>query len=138
MARSISKKRVSKTFKDISLSFVPHPVTNDLGSFNDADAIKRSVTNLVRTNIGERFFQNLIGSTIENSLFEQPTDDLASGMEEEIQYLLANFEERIDNVEARVYHPPDSNDMNVHLTYTIIGLPLPVQDIDFILQSTRT
>jgi phage baseplate assembly protein W len=138
MARSVNKKRISKTFKDISLSFVPHPVTNDLGTFNDADAIKRSVTNLVRTNIGERFFQNLIGSKIEKALFEQPSEDLSAGLQEEIQYLLENFEERIANIMTRVYHPPDSNDMHVHLTYNIIGLPLPVQDIDFILQSTRT
>tara|TARA_B100001059_G_C17838379_1_gene589992 strand:- start:3765 stop:4172 length:408 start_codon:yes stop_codon:yes gene_type:complete len=135
MARTV---RSSRTFKDISLSFVAHPVTNDLGAFHDADAIKRSVTNLVRTNIGERFFQNLIGSKVEYSVFEQPTNDLASGLEEEISFLLTNFEERINDTQVRVYYPPDGNEMNVHITYNIIGLPLPVQDIEFILQSTRT
>lgn len=138
MALSRSKKRISRVFKDISLSFVKHPVTNDIGTFHDADAIKRSVTNLVRTRLGERFFQNFIGSRVEDTVFEQASDEISASTEEDIRYLLENFEERIGRVVVRCYYPPDSNEFHVHISYDIVGLPLPTQDVDFILQSTRT
>lgn len=138
MALSRSKKRISRVFKDISLSFVKHPVTNDIGTFHDADAIKRSVTNLVRTRLGERFFQNFIGSRVEDTVFEQASDEISASTEEDIRYLLENFEERIGRVIVRCYYPPDSNEFHVHISYDIVGLPLPTQDVDFILQSTRT
>ena len=47
--------RISRAFKDISLSFKRHPVTNDIGVLKNADAIKRSVRNLVQTIPSERF-----------------------------------------------------------------------------------
>jgi hypothetical protein len=47
---------ISRAFKDISLSFARHPVTNDVLAIKNEDAIKKSVLNLVRTEIGERFF----------------------------------------------------------------------------------
>ena len=137
MALSKGQNKISRVFKDISLSFIKHPVTNDLGTFNDQDAIKRAVTNLVRTKLGERFFQNLIGSNVENSIFEQPSEDLAVGIEEEISYLLDNFESRISSPRVKVTYPPDTNDLLVHISYEIVGLPLPTQKIEFILQSTR-
>ena len=53
--------RISRAFKDISLSFKRHPVTNDIGVLKNADAIKRSVRNLVQTIPSERFFNSTLG-----------------------------------------------------------------------------
>ena len=60
----------SKAFKDINLSFKRHPVTNDIIMLKNEDAIKRAVQNLVRTQIGERFFNTKLGTRITSSLFE--------------------------------------------------------------------
>ena len=74
----IDKPLVTKQyFRDISLSFSKHPVTGDIGALANEDAIKRSVENLVRTKLGDRFFNPLLGSEIENSLFENPDDSIA-------------------------------------------------------------
>ena len=54
--------RISQGFKDISLSFEPHPVTKDLTILKNENAIKRSIRNLVTTIPTERFFQPIIGS----------------------------------------------------------------------------
>ena len=62
--------RISRSFKDISLSFKRHPVTNDIAVLKNADAIKRSVRNLVQTIPNERFFNSTIGSEVKNLLFE--------------------------------------------------------------------
>lgn len=129
--------RISRKFKDISLSFVRNPVTNDILPINDADAIKKSVINLVRTRIGERFFNSLIGSRIEDSMFELQTPEVAYSLELDIKTLLKNFERRISLTAVLVTYPEDSNEFNVRISYNIIGLPAPTQTVDFILQPTR-
>jgi len=97
----VDRKLVNKTpFKDISLSFSRHPVTDDIGVFVNEDAIKRSVTNLVRTRVGERFYQKLLGSPLEDSLFEQQDSDTAAVLEDDILLLLENYEPRIKNVDV--------------------------------------
>jgi len=129
---------ISRKFRDISLSFVRNPVTNDIVAITNEDAIKKSVINLVRTKIGERFFNSLLGTDIDNSMFELQTPELASNLETEITTLLRNFEPRIKNATSYVTYPADSNDLNIRISYDVVGLPLPVQSIEFILQPTRT
>tara|TARA_B100000927_G_C16302324_1_gene403971 strand:+ start:233 stop:649 length:417 start_codon:yes stop_codon:yes gene_type:complete len=134
----VDRKLVNKTpFKDISLSFSRHPVTDDIGVFVNEDAIKRSVTNLVRTRVGERFYQKLLGSPLEDSLFEQQDSDTAAVLEDDILLLLENYEPRIKNVDVVCSYDLDSTDMNVRISYIITGLQFPQQNIEFILQSTR-
>jgi len=119
--------RISRKFKDISLSFVRNPVTNDILTINDADAIKKSVVNLVRTRVGERFFNSLIGSRIEDSMFELQTPEVAYSLELDIKTLLKNFERRISLTSVLVTYPEDSNEFNVRIAYNVIGLPVPTQ-----------
>ena len=134
----VDRNLVNKTpFKDISLSFSRHPVTDDIGVFVNEDAIKRSVTNLVRTRVGERFYQKLLGSPLEDSLFEQQDSDTAAVLEDDILLLLENYEPRIKNVDVVCSYDLDSTDMNVRISYIIAGLQFPQQNIEFILQSTR-
>jgi len=129
--------RISRKFRDISLSFVRNPVTNDIVAITNEDAIKKSVINLVRTRIGERFFNPILGTNIGDSMFELQTPELANNLELEITTLLKNFEPRIINASSFVTYPGDSNDLNIRISYDIVGLPLPVQIIEFILQPTR-
>jgi len=127
----------SRKFRDISLSFVKHPVTNDIGTFSDEDAVRRSVTNLVRTRLGERFYNDLIGTQVEDSLFEMQSPDMAEVIEDDILLLLENFELRVTNVQVIVKYPADTNELIVQIAYDITGLSFPAQQVEFILQSTR-
>jgi phage baseplate assembly protein W len=129
--------RISRKFKDISLSFTRNPVTNDILSLNDADAIKKSVINLVRTRIGERFFNSLVGTDVENSIFELQSVPLARSLQIDIETLLRNFEPRIKLSSVEVNYPEYSNELNIIISYDIIGLTIPTQTVDFILQPTR-
>jgi phage baseplate assembly protein W len=128
---------ISRSFKDISLSFTRHPVTNDLTILRNEDSIKMSVMNLVRTRIGERFFNNLLGTSIEDSIFELQNTGMGSFLQEEIKSLLNNFEPRIKLRSVDVDEPVDTNDLNISISYDIVGLPFPTQNIEFILQPTR-
>ena len=129
--------RISRKFKDISLSFVRNPVTNDILTISDADAIKKSVTNLVRTRTNERFFNSLLGTSLDNSIFELQSPEIAYSLQSEIRTLLNNYEPRIKLSIVEVTFPEDSNELNVRISYDIIGLPFPSQTVDFILQPTR-
>lgn len=128
---------ISRSFKDISLSFTKHPVTNDLIILKNEDAIKKSVINLVRTRLNERFFNDLLGTSVENSLFELADSDLFSFLEEEILTLIKNFEPRINIKSILLEFIEDSNNLNIKISYDIVGLPFPIQNIEFILQPTR-
>lgn len=130
-------ENISRGFKDISLSFLRHPVTNDIATLSNEDAIKKSVVNLVRTKIGERFFNSLLGSSVENSLFELASSGFFDPLQEEITTLLNNFEPRIILRAVNISLEPDDNEMNVSITYDIVGLAVPTQAISFILQPTR-
>lgn len=128
---------ISRSFKDISLSFSRHPVTNDILILKNEDAIKKSVINLVRTRIGERFFNNLLGTSTDNSLFELNGPEVSTLLDEEIRTVLNNFEPRIVVRDVIVESVEDSNDLNVKISYDIVGLPFPLQNIEFLLQPTR-
>ena len=129
--------KVSRAFKDISLSFKRHPVTNDVTILRNEDAIKRSVINLTRTRINERFFNELLGTSIGDLLFENTNSGVDTVLEEEISTLLKNYEPRIELNSVYVEANQDSNDLNVQIDYNIIGLPIPSQNIEFLLQPTR-
>ena len=127
----------SRAFKDINLSFKRHPVTNDVVSINDEDAIKRSVKNIIFTILGEKPFQPLFGSVVNESLFELSTALSEMKVSDEITQSLLNYEPRIANTEVTVSLYPDSNEMNVTVQYDIVGIPAPPQQVDVLLFPAR-
>ena len=129
--------KISRAFKDISLSFTKHPVTNDVTVLKNEDAIKKSVINLCRTRINERFFNELLGTSIEDSLFETNLDDISSFIEREITVLLKNYEPRITLTNVIAESLVDSYELQIRVEYEITGLPFPTQNIEFLLQPTR-
>ena len=129
--------RKSRAFKDISLSFRPHPVTNDLPVLINERAIVRSVRNLVETMPSERFFNSLLGTDIRDSLFGNFSRTTVCVIEDQIRETIANFEPRVTNVGAEVIGRPDLNEMEVKVLFDIVGLEVPTQSFTFILEPTR-
>ena len=129
--------KISRAFKDISLSFTRHPVTNDITVLKNEDAIKKSVMNLCRTSINERFFNPLIGTRIGQSLFEINDPDIAEFLERDIENTLNNYEPRIKVKSVNSESILDSNELNIKVEYDIVGLPLPLQNIEFLLQPSK-
>ena len=131
-------KRISRAFKDINLSFEPHPVTKDLTVLRNENAIKRSVRNIVQTIPTERFFNSILGSDVRNLLFDNFVDfGTASAIEDQITIAIQNFEPRVDNLQVNVNPKPDQNEFEVNVLFDIIGQEFPAQDFTFILQATR-
>ena len=134
---SFKYRKTSRSFKDISLTFTRNPVTNDILPLRNEDAIKKSVMNLVKTRVGERFFNNLLGTDLKDALFDLGSPALALSLESEIETLLENFEPRVAEPRVDIQFKTDSNELRIRIQYDIVGIPAPAQEIEFILEPTR-
>ena len=127
----------ARAFKDINLSFKRHPVTNDVVTIRDEDAIKRSVRNIIFTILGEKPFEPEFGSIINEALFELNTDLNEIRISDEIKNSLENYEPRISGISVSVSVYPDSNELNCTVQYDITGLPVPPQEVNVLLFPAR-
>ena len=130
-------ERVSQGFKDISMSFKFNPLNGDLIALKNANAISRSIRNIVFTTPGEKFFNEDFGSDISRSLFENIDDLTASNIRDQIRRSIINFEERVDLREVVVLPNFDGNAFDVIIRYDIIGADIPPQELQFVLQLNR-
>ena len=130
-------QRISRSFKDISLSFSPHPVTKDLPILKNENAIVRSVRNLVQTIPTERFFNSNIGSDVQDSLFGFVYYGTASLIEDQILSVVTNFEPRVENLEVEVEPQTDNNSFGVIVRFDVVGQEFPTQEFAFLLETTR-
>jgi len=127
----------SRAFKDINLSFKRHPVTNDVVTIRNEDAIKRSVKNIIFTILGEKPFEPNFGSVINESLFDLNTNLSEIRVSDEIRSSLLNYEPRISNLDVTVTVAPDTNEMNCTVQYDITGIPAPTQEVEVLLFPAR-
>ena len=130
-------QRKSRAFKDISLSFTPHPVTKDLPILANERAIVRSVRNLVETIPTERFFDSNLGTNIRSMLFDNFTGSSTMIIEDMVRTTIRNYEPRVGDIGVEVDARPDSNTMEVKVLFEIVGIEAPVQSFSFILEPTR-
>jgi|TARA_Y100000287_G_scaffold4406_1_gene3714 phage baseplate assembly protein W len=130
-------ERVSQGFKDISMSFKANPLNDDLIALKNANAISRSIRNIVFTVPGEKFFQEDFGSDVSQSLFENLDDISASTIRDQIQRSINNFEDRVNLREVKVLPDFDGNAFDVIIRYDIVGADIPPQELQFVLQSNR-
>ena len=130
-------ERISRSFKDISLSFQPHPVTGDLPVLKNERAINASIKNIVQTIPGEKFFNSFFGSEVRAQLFEQFDVTTTLVLEQQITDSVNRYEPRVNNLKVEVSARPDRNELGVTVTYTIVGQEFPSQKFSFILEATR-
>ena len=126
-------QRISRSFKDISLSFEPHPITKDLQVLRNEAAIRRSVRNIVQTIPTEKFFNSLFGSNVRGSLFEFVDFGTASAIRDQIEISINNFEPRVENLQIEVQPLSDQNAFNVIVIFDIVGQELTTQKYSFLL-----
>ena len=129
--------RKSRAFKDISLSFSPHPVTKDLPVLTNERAVVRSVRNLCETIPTERFFNSDLGTDIRGSLFENFSRETLETIEDQIRDSIRNFEPRVSNLKIEATSRPDDNTFSVKVIFDIVGLQVPTQGFTFLLEPTR-
>ena len=130
-------ERVSRGFKDISMTFQANPLNNDLIAIKNENAIARSIRNIVFTLPGEKYFNPNFGSKISKVLFENIDDITASVIVDEIKESIRNNEPRVEVLDVQAFPNFDNNQFDVNITYEIIGSDIEPQDLQFALQPTR-
>ena len=130
-------QRVSKSFKDISMSFKFNPLSGDLISLSNENAIARAVRNIVLTTPGEKFFDPDFGSSVSEILFENVDDITAVSIRDEIRSSLSNYEPRVELIDVEVDPNFDENQFDVLITYRIIGVDIPPSQLEFALLPSR-
>ena len=130
-------ERVSQGFKDISMSFQSNPLNNDLIGLKNENAIARSVKNIVFTVPGEKFFNENFGSEISAILFENVNEISAAAIEDQITLSIENYEPRVKLLSVAAIPDFDNNQFDAIINYEIIGIDIPPQELQFVLQPTR-
>ena len=130
-------ERVSRGFKDLSMSFQSNPLNGDLIAIKNVNAITRSIRNIVLTTPGEKFFDPDFGSNVTRLLFENVDDITASQIQEEIEFSINNYEPRVKLLDVKVIADNDNASFDTIITYEVIGADVPPQALEFALQSTR-
>ena len=130
-------QRVSKSFKDLSMSFKFNPLSGDLIALKNENAIARAVRNIVLTSPGEKLFDPDFGSSVSEILFENVDDITAVSIQDEIRNCLNNYEPRVDLVNVDVNPNFDENQFDVKITYRIVGIDIPPSQLEFALLPSR-
>ena len=130
-------QRVSKSFKDLSMSFKFNPLSGDLIALKNENAIARAVRNIVLTTPGEKFFDPDFGSSVGEILFENVDEITAVSIEDEIKSSLKNYEPRVELIDVNVEPNFDENQFDVTISYRIVGIDIPPSQLEFALLPSR-
>ena len=125
------------TFKDLSVVFKKHPVTDDLVTVKDKVAIAQSISNLLQTNSGDRPFQPDLGSGIRELLFEQADWGTAAAISGRVRECLVKYEPRIKVLKVNSDPDYNSNGFDVSIEYEILGRDDGRIVADVFLERTR-
>ena len=130
-------ERISQGFRDISMTFQNNPLNRDLIALKNETAIARSIRNIVFTLPGEKFFNPNFGSRVSRSLFENIDEISASIINDEIRNSINNFEPRVSLIDVQTIPDFDNGAFDVIIIYRVVGVDIPAQQLEFVLQPTR-
>ena len=128
--------KISRTFSDIDLNFIPHPVTGDIVKKYDESAIKASIRNLVLTSNYERPFHSEIGCQLRNLLFEPMSPITTQLIQNTIGQTIKNFEPRAILLSVVANYSPNNNSVYVTVNFQIVNTTTP-QTVSITLERTH-
>ena len=126
----------SRRWSDLDLDFQAHPVTKDIVTKTDVEAVKRSVRNLILTNKYERPFQPQIDGGVTRHLFELSSPMTKSNIQGAVKLAIANFEPRAEVISVFVGGDLDRNGFDVTIEFRVVNHPNPVT-IELFLERLR-
>ena len=134
--RTNDSDRNAQVFKDINLSLARHPITGDIASLTNIEAVKRSVRNLINTNFYERPFHPEIGSNVRSVLFEPVSPIVASVLERHVRDVVENFEPRAELIDVQVSDNADANEYRVQIKFFVVNSS-NIADMNIFLERLR-
>ena len=123
-----------ESFSDLDLTFTAHPVTGDIVTKKDANAIRQSIKNILLTNHYERPFKPNFGADLRGMIFEANDPIIGQRIKERIVEEIKILEPRVGRANINVIQ--NDNTVNVNVAYTISGSS-SVQEVEFTLSRVR-
>lgn len=124
-ADALTGKKIQKEYySDFLTSFAKTPFGNQLAKVTNEQSVNQSIRNLIRTNLGERLFQPLVGSDVMATLFENNTPESLTMLEMFIENTIRNNEPRVNSLQTFVNTETlDENSVEITLIYNLINNP---------------
>ena len=132
-----NEKRSSRVYKDLNLNFTVNPVTSDVTTVTDVNAVKRSVRNLLLTNHYDKPFHPEIGANIQSLLFENFGPITGNQLSRQIEEVIGNYEPRARVETVECYPVPNTNTYDVRIYFYVENLPAELQEFQTMLEATR-
>ena len=132
-----NEKRSSRVYKDLNLNFSINPVTSDVTTVTDVNAVKRSVRNLLLTNHYDRPFHPEIGSNVQALLFENFGPITANQLTRTIEEMIANFEPRARVESVECFPLQDRNTYDVRIYFYVENMPAELIEFQTLLEAMR-
>ena len=136
-SRNINLDRDAQIYKDLDLFFGKKSATKDISKVNGIQAIKRSVRNLILTNIYEKPFHPEIGSGIRGLLFEPLSPITAFVLSQKVEDVIENFEPRARLVGVRANPDLDRNSYEISVEFYVQNAPTELVDTTVLLERLR-
>ena len=127
----------TRIYRDINLNLSQNPITNDVTTVTDVNAVKRSMNNLLNTNHYDRPFHPEIGSAIQHLLFEDYGPITANRMKRAIEEVIGNFEPRARITQVDCNPMEDGNDYDIIIHFYVENLPAELQSLQTVLETVR-
>jgi phage baseplate assembly protein W len=115
---------VTKKYSDIDLSFTPHPITGDITVLRDAEAVKRSLRNLISMNRFDRPFEPDLGTNLRNLLFEPINPLTEKSIDMQIRGAISRYEPRVSITDLTIEGRPDEHGYYITLKFVIDSLSI--------------
>lgn len=135
-AGEIRTEKVVKKFSDLDFNFIPHPVSGDINTLKDSEAVKRSIRNLMLTGTYERAFRPNLGGNLKQLLFEPISPLTQMSIQVLISDIIRIYEPRVAVLDLQVSVDPDETGYNVYLVFAVNDTS-EISSVDIFLERLR-
>ncbi len=129
--------RATRQYTDLDLFFGRKTSDNDIRQVTNAQAVKRSIRNLVQLNTYEKPFHPEIAGGVRELLFEPMSPLVAVVVARKIEDVITNFEPRARLVSVRAFPDLDRNAYEVSVEFYIVNAPTELVDFSIMLERLR-
>ena len=136
-SKNVNTDRDSQVFRDLDLFFSKKSTSKDISKVSGVQSVKRSVRNLILTNIYEKPFHPEIGSGIRGLLFEPLSPITAFVLSQKVEDVIENFEPRARLVGVRANPDLDRNAYEISVEFYVQNAPTELVDTTVLLERLR-
>ena len=129
--------RATRQYTDLDLFFGRKTSDNDVRQVTDAQAVKRSIRNLVQLNTYEKPFHPEIAGGVREMLFEPMSPLVAQTIARKVEDVINNFEPRARLVSVRTLPDLDRNAYEISVEFYVINTPTEIVDLSIMLERLR-